>query len=229
MTHSVRNVLVTFAVILIAVVASAGERARSVEVNHASTRFRVTIVNMTPGQPFSPALIVVHNDNLDLFEPGEPASEGLALLAEEGDASMMISALMGAENVQQVSVAGDGPFFLGSSVTIEIEAPWQADSLSIMGMLGSTNDSFYGLDSYEIQHRDRQEILIPAYDAGSEHNSEDCDFIPGPPCGSGGMRDTAGAEGVVSISSGIHGFGDLDPSRLGWLNPVAKIIIEPIH
>lgn len=229
MKHFIRNTLVTLAALLIAAVAIAGERARPVDAHHAATRFRVTVVNMTPGQPFSPALIVVHNGSLDLFEPGTAASEGLARIAEEGDSSMMVSSLEGSENVQQVSVAGDGPFFLGSSVTMEIDAPWHADHLSIVGMLGSTNDSFYGLDSYEIGHKDRQEILIPAYDAGSEHNSEDCDFVPGPPCGSAGMRDTDGAEGLISLSSGIHGFGDLDPSRLGWLNPVAKVIIEPIH
>ena len=46
-----------------------------------------------------------------------------------------------------------------------------------------------------------------AYDAGSEYNSEDCAFIPGPPFGNGGVRDTDGAEGYVQILSGIHGIG----------------------
>jgi hypothetical protein len=71
-------------------------------------------------------------------------------------------------------------------------------------------------------------VNATAYDAGSEANSEDCDFIPGPPCGNGGVRDTDGAEGYVYIHSGIHGIGGLDPAEFDWLNPVATVKIERV-
>jgi hypothetical protein len=65
-----------------------------------------------------------------------------------------------------------------------------------------------------------------AYDAGSEYNSENCDFIPGPPCNRPKERDTGGAEGYVYVHSGIHGIGSLEPAEFDWLNPVAKIVIR---
>jgi hypothetical protein len=68
----------------------------------------------------------------------------------------------------------------------------------------------------------------PAYDAGSEANNEDGDFIPGPPFGSGGVRDTEGAEGFVHIHSGVHGIADLDPAIYDWRNPTAEIRITRI-
>jgi hypothetical protein len=66
------------------------------------------------------------------------------------------------------------------------------------------------------------------YDAGSEANSEFCEFIPGPPCENPGVRDTANAEGYVHIHAGIHGIGDLDASMFDWHNPVAEITIRSI-
>jgi hypothetical protein len=67
--------------------------------------------------------------------------------------------------------------------------------------------------------------LSPAYDAGSETNNEDGNFIPGPPFGNGGVRDTGSAEGYVHIHSGVHGIADLAPEMYDWENPVAKIEI----
>jgi hypothetical protein len=65
----------------------------------------------------------------------------------------------------------------------------------------------------------------PAWDAGTEANTEDCHFIPGPPCGNRFVRDPDGAEGIVRIHSGIHGTGDLNPAMLDWRNPVAMVSI----
>ncbi len=59
-------------------------------------------------------------------------------------------------------------------------------------------------------------------------NSEDCIYIPGPPCGNPGVRDTDGAEGFVHVHPGIHGIADLVPAAHDWRNPVALITIERI-
>ena len=66
-----------------------------------------------------------------------------------------------------------------------------------------------------------------AYDAGSEMNSEDCAFIPGPPCGDVN-HNPAAAEGYVHIHAGIHGIsgGTLNPAQLDWRNPVALVEIK---
>ena len=72
-----------------------------------------------------------------------------------------------------------------------------------------------------------------AYDAGSEGNNEDCDFIPGPcAMGSTNFRYEMGAEGYVYVHNGVHGIGmgavNLDPSAHDWRNPVARIKVMRI-
>ncbi|MGK2858508.1 MAG: spondin domain-containing protein [Thermoanaerobaculia bacterium] len=207
----------------------AQERGKVVEnFFHWGTHYRVTVRNLTPGQPFSPALIVSHSDDFRLFEPGTEASAGVARIAEAGDSSVALADNAGNTAIRDLLVAGDAPFFLGSSVSADVNAGFPRFLLSIAGMLGSTNDAFYGLDSYAIPPMrvgETIELLLPAYDAGSERNSESCEFVPGPPCG-GSAHDPAEAEGSIAVHNGIHGHGNLDPAILGWLNPVAKVTIE---
>jgi hypothetical protein len=103
--------------------------------------------------------------------------------------------------------------------------------ISLAGMLVSTNDAFVGLDGYTLPFglfnslKDTS-IDAPAFDAGSEANTESCAHIPGPPCGSPGVRVTDGAEGFVHVHRGIQGVGELDASTKDWRNPVARISIE---
>ncbi len=70
-------------------------------------------------------------------------------------------------------------------------------------------------------------MTAPAYDAGSEVNSELCVEIPGPPsvCAGEGFNPGAG-EGYVRVSEGIHGVGDLSANVYNWRNPVASISIR---
>ena len=64
-----------------------------------------------------------------------------------------------------------------------------------------------------------------AYDSGTEFNSEDCAFIPGPPCGNH-VRMTDGAEGFIYVSNGVHGGADLIPALHDWGGPVARISVR---
>jgi len=64
---------------------------------------------------------------------------------------------------------------------------------------------------------------VRALDAGSEANTESCRDIPGPPCGSAGVRHPAMAEGVVTVSKGLTGSGDVDAAVYGWADPVATV------
>ena len=93
-------------------------------------------------------------------------------------------------------------------------------------MLVSTNDAFFAATSIVAFPWKKGAAKAHAYDAGSETNSESCAYIPRPPCGNGGVRDTQGAEGYVHIHGGIHGIGDLDAAEHDWRNPVVKIMIR---
>jgi hypothetical protein len=74
-----------------------------------------------------------------------------------------------------------------------------------------------------------------AYDAGSDQNSEDCDYIPGPPCGNSLGHDPAASEAYVHVHAGVHGINpegevsSLNPAEHDWNNPVAKIKIRRIY
>ena len=119
----------------------------------------------------------------------------------------------------------------GGSITVEARIQGNARKISLAGMLVSTNDAFVGLDGYTLSfglfNSSRETIIdAPAYDAGSEANTESCAHIPGPPCGSPGERVTDGAEGFVHVHRGIQGVGDLDAATKDWRNPVARISIQ---
>jgi hypothetical protein len=187
---------------------------------------RVTIKNLTRGQIFSPPLVVSHAPGFRLFETGEPASYELSRLAEDGNPTGLIDLIEDSPDVLDYSVS-EGPVLPGQSVTIEVPANLRFNRISLAGMLVTTNDGFVAVRNKGIPFGKKSTTFEAiAYDAGSEANSEDCSFIPGPPCGNGGVHDPADAEGFVHIHAGIHGIGDLLPERDDWKNPVAEITLE---
>ena len=187
--------------------------------------FEVTITNITLGQIISPPIVISHNKDFQLFNLGSPASDELAALAEDGMTGPLSAYLDTLDSVYQYNTA-DGGIPPGKSVTVTIETKKGFRLLSAAGMLVSTNDAFFAVRSAEVRKKDGPTVEARAYDAGSEFNSELCAYIPGPPCGNPGKRDTAGAEGYVYIHAGLHGIGDLDPAVTDWLNPVATITIQ---
>lgn len=195
---------------------------------HRARTYYVTITNLTGGQVFSNPIIFTHNGGVKLFVPGEPASDELFPLAEDGDASFLATALADDPSVFDTVVA-EGPVLPGTSVTLEITARKRFRYLSAAAMLVSSNDAFFAVQNVRVTRWGSRSASGVAYDAGSEYNSEDCDYIPGPPCGNPGARDEVGAEGFVYIHSGIHGVedGDLDPASADWRNPVVRVTVEP--
>ena len=192
--------------------------------------FTVTVTNLTYDQIISPPVVVVHDDRFRLFEPGLAASAELSALAEDGMTGPLAGLLEVSTGVFDYAVAGGGIPPQGS-ITVEVRARGPHKLLSLAGMLVSTNDAFAGLDSYAISSNygsafGARTLDVPAYDAGSEANTESCDHIPGPPCGSPEMRVTDGAEGFVHVHRGIRGVGDLDATEKDWRNPVARIVIQ---
>ena len=200
-------------------------------------KYEVTVTNVTrgggtaAGQILNGLVVATHNSKFDLFTLGQPATEGLAALAEDANTTVLVPALSGDSNVKDVQLSPTGAILPGQSASIIIAADGKHRFLSLATMLVTTNDAFAGLDGVPLPRKNAEYFAV-AYDAGSEANTENCSDIPGPPCGNGGVRVTAGAEGYVSIHSGIHGIGSplqILPEERDWRNPVAWITIKRLR
>ncbi len=194
--------------------------------------YDVTVYNLTKGQIISPPVVAAHRGNIAIFRAGEEASDELAALAEDAAADALIDLLRDAgANVE----IGGGVILPGEHATVRITTSRRNRRISAVGMLVTTNDAFFGLNGLRPRGRSTT-VRVPAYDAGSEENNEDCAFIPGPPCGNAGERDVTVPAGegelphnvTVHIHNGIHGIGDLDPDQHDWRNPVAQITITRV-
>jgi hypothetical protein len=192
---------------LIAVVLSLGTAAGGA----AAGSYQLTIRNTNQGQNFSPPVIALHTQEYRLFELGQPAPAELWRLAEDG-VTAGYEALSDPE-VREVIVGRsvhrrDRPVF-----TTTFEAP--PDLLvSVAAMLSLTNDGFVAAQSIALPDEvaATTTVPLPAFDAGSEANTELCAHVP---CELHDQRMTDGAEGFVSEHRGIRGDADLPPSR-GW-------------
>ncbi len=195
--------------------------------------YRVTITNLTSGQPLTPFVAAVSDEDHVLFERGHAASYGLQQLAENGGVPVLAGEAAARSDVVAVAVIGAAPAGPGGTLSGEITVTGDAERLSLAGMLVCTNDGFAGLDSVELPD-DVGEVEswgARAYDAGTEIDTEAyADLVP--PCdgmGGSGMSNPALAEGgVVSPHGGITGGADLVPAVHGWSGPVARVTVERI-
>jgi hypothetical protein len=190
----------------------------------ADPSYEVNIINVTRGQLITPPLVIVHKSGFKLFTPGAPAIPELAALAEDGDTAPLEGFLSTLEEVHDVAVSSV-PLLPGESVTVEVDVVGQFREITAVGMLATSNDAFFAVNGVRVPVKSRT-IGGLAYDAGSEVNSESCEFIPGPPCENPFVRDTDGAEGFVHIHAGVHGTGDLIPSEHDWHNPAVVVTID---
>jgi hypothetical protein len=191
----------------------------------AARTWEVTITNLTPSgsQPLSPPLFVVHSNGADVWSLGEIATHPVAAIAEDANNAPAESALSVLPGVRDVFTGAGGPIPPGATRTYTVETRGHFNRLSVLTMLVNTNDAFTGLDSMRLRgHGDT--LRTRAYDAGSEANNEDADFIPGPCCNHPFVRDPEGA--LIRMHPGIAGVGDLNPAVYGWTGPVARIAIE---
>ena len=150
-------------------------------------------------------------------DPRRPEQERVftAWPVEEGDAEVLDVATFPA-NIAP-----------GTSMSTTITLDGFHDHLSVAGMLVTTNDAFFGLDSVtDMRHSDGRTFFAPVFDAGTEFNSEDCMYIPGPPCGNGGSHDPRADVGFVHFSNGIHGIGSLDAPTYDWGAYAARIEVR---
>jgi hypothetical protein len=205
----------------------------------ASREYEVTITNLTTGQPFSPGVIATHTKQASFFSAGEAASEGLRLIAENGDPGTAAGELMATAGVDGViatmapvhRVGGPGPTSLSTSVT----AGANAKRFSLALMLICTNDGFVGLDGAELPGGFKPQTYYAAgYDGGTELNDElsanVVDACPdiGPVGGASDGNGRVAEGGVVSQHPGIQGGAYLDPAEHGWTDPVASVTVRRI-
>ncbi|MEO5895730.1 MAG: spondin domain-containing protein [Vicinamibacterales bacterium] len=199
-------------------------------------RYRVTIENLTKGQPFSPGVAVTHTQKASLFQVGSAASAGIRAIAEDGDPSVAV-ALAGQPGIDEVvelaspvhRIGGPGP----TKLTFEIGASANANRLSLAVMLICTNDGFTGLDGIKLPGGfSPDEYHTAGYDAGTEANNErftqivdPCQAIgpvAAPPDGNGRVATS----GVIAHHPGVQGGADLKIAEHGWRGPVARILVE---
>jgi hypothetical protein len=212
--------------------------------------YRVTITNLTRGQPLTPVAVATHRTSVDAFTVGEPASLGVKEIAENGNLEPFVSSLQGSSGVSEV-VQGTFPLvpegtpgaaMFPDSVTFEIHATADARRLSWVSMLICTNDGFTGVDGLKLPVLVGESVTAgtAGYDAGTEINTEDfADIVP--PCqgligvssgeaGTGVSNPALAEGGVIHHHPGIQGGADLVPAVHGWDvdEPVAEITVERI-
>ena len=207
----------------------------------AGTRaYDVTITNLTTGQPFSPGVLVTHTRRASFVRVGARASEGLRLIAEDGNEAPAIAELTGRPGVFEVVDVNapigrlGGP--LPTSRTFRIHAAGDANRVSLAVMLICTNDGFTGLDGVRLPRGLRPRTFYAAgYDAGTEANDErsasivDPCFAIGPTPGAADGNARTAMDGVVTHHPGIQGGADLVPTAHGWKDPVARITIQRVR
>ena len=211
----------------------------NVTENGVDRMYRVTIYNLTSGQPLTPPLVATHMQALTVFQPGAAASEGVKEVAENGNVPALFGELDGDPNVDQV-VVGPGAVLPGASLYFDVGAAEYATRLSWVSMLICTNDGFTGLRSLNLPTEVGQEKMryVGAYDAGTEINTESFSDIV-PPCpdltgviteemGTGTSDPTLAENGKIHHHLGINGVDDLIPGLHGWQGSVAKVVVKRI-
>jgi len=200
--------------------------------------FTVFVKESVRTGPFSPFFIAVHNEYApDLFSLGMPPTDGLAEIAESGGTDLLQTMFESDSNVDTIMVkqgpeipllrAGEETVF---DVTVSCDYPY----VSMASMAVNTNDCFVGINHMMLMPD--MVMTVPGYDAGSEVNNEDCDYIPGPACAGmepSNLRTEGEGEGVVSVHRGVHGMWQgnmthLDPSLYDWRNPMLQITVKEV-
>lgn len=236
-----RSFVNAFLLLAIAAVASFaqndGDKSGSSENTKRRVRvraFEVKIENLTPvnpnmmsGQPFSPPVLVAHNNNVRLWNVGQPASFGLMRIAEEGNLGPLSTAvivpnqgiLFGEEKIL--------PSILpGQERTAIIYVDERFPLFSAVWMLVRTNDGFSGINAVNLFQFGRNESRVyetPSFDAGTEINNELNPFLI---AREGTNR--APENGVVTTPHpSIRGDADA-PASWNFEDPVARVTIRAL-
>jgi hypothetical protein len=189
---------------------------------------KITIENLTKGQPFSPSFFESRGpDAPALYKIGDKASDALVAVAEGGNIGMF-----------SVGAAKDMGAKLGDAQLAIHTLPGQIRTLFVhvdakhplidgVWMLGNTNDGFSAItavDAFNLTAATTIDVL--GYDAGSEKNNEKKGFLGA----LGGGNDRDPEDGVIALHTGIRGDADA-PKDWQWdvTKPVARVTITPVE
>jgi len=206
----------------------------------ALATFEVSVTNLTNAQPLSPLAVIAHLDGYAVFAIGSPASDGLEMMAEGGDNSVLLAE---ADDSTEVLATGSGAAAIGpggtETVTVDVVLALVPNlNFSVATMLVNTNDAFSGLNAASVANMaigDTVSMAGIAYDAGTEADTESAATIPGPAGGGEGFnaaRDdmadqVAMHSGVVSMDDGLATSDLAEQHRFD--NPVALVRITRIN
>ncbi len=189
---------------------------------------KITIRNLTAGQPFSPSYFESRSGSgAPLFKLGDKASDALVAVAEGGNTgSYSVAAAMNTD-----STIGDAALAIhtlpGQVRTFVIHVDKNHPLIDGVWMLGNTNDGFSGISGIDAYALTAPMTISPrGYDAGSEKNSEKKGYLGA--LGGGNARDPE--NGVITYHTGIRGDADA-PKSWNWdvNKPVAEVIITPLQ
>jgi hypothetical protein len=211
--------------------------------------YRVTLVNLTDGQPFSPPVAATHDRDMRMFRVGRLASDELAAIAQAGNQLPMFNLFNNSDDVTDTVDAGAPLTRVGTVVgsfvdtaTFEITAE-RGDRLSLATMLICTNDGFLGLDSVHLPSHGARAFLIDGYDAGRENNTQDSQHLVNPCSALGPVTLPGDPDGEADSGPGISsvprmpihhhpniqdGVGELTVADHGWRDPVAVAVVSRI-
>ncbi len=218
-------------------------RRSYVEQSKGSATYKITIENLTRGQPFSPPVFLTHDPNVVLFREGQLASQGINDISRDGNERTIVKAFSGQPGVTDVvdvqkEIFGQLKTGQPSTVTLTIRGN-PGDVLSGAMMISCSNDGFVGLDSAKLPDNigDNIVYMLQGYDSGRELNTEKSEDIPDP-CSMAGLVPIRGKPNgnrdtevdripprAIQVHSGILGVGDLSPYYHGWTGPMATVTV----
>lgn len=206
--------------------------------------YDVTVENLTSAQPFSPGVVVTHTSQLDVYEVGQPADTGVALVAEAGNEALLAANLQGragAGNVMRIETATPPMNFptaenpKSNKTTVRITAAPGVDRLSVVTMLTCTNDGFTGVDGVALP-LDFSPVSYTsnAFDAGVEVNNEQSEFIVAG-CSAFGPVNLpvdgnalAPEDLVIRDHPGLTATADI-PAFARWTAPVVRVTVQRVR
>lgn len=191
-------------------------------------QYAITITNITRGQVLAPPSIVAHNSSYQMFALGGQASPGLAQLAETPSGALMLSEAAALPSVYGTAISSS-VIPPGASQTLYISTTKDFPEVSVATMLATTTDGFMAVRNVRLPRKGSVTVEADAYDAGTEANTDTCEYSFGPPCND--LRhNPATPEGYIHVHSGVHvGGGGLNPAIHDWRNPVVQIEIKRVQ
>ena len=149
-----------------------------------SARYRLTFnatwsadthpLNFPPPAHFSGLAGAVHNDSVSFWGPGQLATDGVKLMAETGDASILLNevATSVANGSSATEIAGGGVPQSPGSVSIEFEVTRDHPLITVSSMVAPSPDWFIGVHGLSLfdgtDFVDSMTLELPVYDSGTD-------------------------------------------------------------